>query len=93
MPLVEVFTLEQEIQTSMWQERLVALLAAFFGAVSVVLAGIGLYGSLAYSVARREHELGIRVAVGARAVHILQTVCSPVAIAVALTSVELRKTA
>jgi len=83
VPVVEVFTIEQEIQTSLWQERLVALLAAFFGAVSIVLAGIGLYGSLTYTAAQRVHELGIRVAVGAQASHIVRTVCWPIAIAVA----------
>ena len=83
VPLVEVFTIEQEIQTSLWQERLVALLAAFFGAVAIVLAGIGLYGSLTYTVAQRVHELGIRVAIGAQASHIVRTVCRPIAIAVA----------
>lgn len=83
VPLVEVLTIEQEIQTSLWQERLVALLSAFFGIVSIVLAGIGLYGSLTYSVAQRTHELGIRVAVGAQVRHIVQTVCAPVAMAVA----------
>lgn len=62
---------------------MVALLSAFFGAVSIVLAGIGLYGSLTYSVAQRTHELGIRVAVGAQVRHIVQTVCSPIAMAVA----------
>lgn len=82
VPLVELFTIEHEIQTSLWQERLVALLAAFFGAVSIVLAGIGLYGSLTYTVAQRVHELGIRVAVGAQASHIVKTVCWPIAIAV-----------
>jgi len=83
VPLVEVFTLEQEIQTSLWQERLVALLAAFFGVVSIVLAGIGLYGVLTYTVTQRAHELGIRVAVGARASHIVRTVCAPIVAAVA----------
>jgi len=83
VPLVEVATLEQEIQTSLWQERLVALLAAFFGVVSVVLAGIGLYGSLTYSVTQRKHELGIRAAIGAQVRDIVRTVCAPIAVAVA----------
>ncbi|HEY2018790.1 MAG TPA: ABC transporter permease [Bryobacteraceae bacterium] len=83
VPLVETFTVEQEIQASLWQERLVALLAAFFGAVSILLAAIGLYGTLTYSVAQRAHELGIRVAIGAQVMHIVRTVCSPIAIAVA----------
>jgi predicted permease len=83
VPLLEVLTLDEEVRTSLWQERLVALLSAFFGVASVVLAAIGLYGALAWSVARRRHELGIRVAVGARVRHILETVCSPMAVAVA----------
>ncbi len=75
MPIVEVTTLEQEVQNSLWQERLVALLSLFFGITAAVLAGIGLYGALAYSVMRRTRELGIRIAVGAQARHIVQTVC------------------
>jgi len=75
VPLVEVATLEQEVQNSLWQERLVAGLAAFFSLVALLLAAIGLYGTLAYSVSRRKRELGIRIAIGARVTHILQTVC------------------
>jgi macrolide transport system ATP-binding/permease protein len=83
VPLIEVSTLEQEIQASLWQERLVALLSAFFGAIAIALAGIGMYGALAFSVARRTRELGIRIAVGARVRHIVRTVCAPVMVALA----------
>ncbi len=82
VPLREAITLEQEIQTSLWQERLVALLSAFFGAASALLAALGLYGALTYSVVQRTHELGIRVAVGARTSNIVRTVCSPIGLAV-----------
>lgn len=75
VPVVEVATLEQEVQNSLWQERLVAGLASFFSMVALLLAGIGLYGTLAYSVARRKRELGVRIAIGARVSHIIQTVC------------------
>jgi predicted permease len=84
VPLVEVLTLDQEVETSLWQERLVAILSAFFGGAAVLLAGIGLYGSLAYSVEQRRREIGIRVAVGARFGHIVRAVCSPIALAVSL---------
>lgn len=75
VPLIEVSSLEQEVQNSLWQERLVAGLASFFSMVALLLAGIGLYGTLAYSVARRKRELGIRIAIGARVRHIIETVC------------------
>ena len=83
VPLLEALTLEQEVQTSLWQERLLALLSGFFGIASVLLAAIGLYGSLAHSVAQRTRELGIRVAVGARFRHIVQTICGQLAAALA----------
>jgi predicted permease len=82
VPLLEVLTLDEEVRTSLWQERLVALLSAFFAVAAVMLAAIGLYGALAWSVTRRRRELGIRLAVGARIGHIVETVCSPMALAV-----------
>lgn len=82
VPLVEVSTLEQEVQNSLWQERLVTLLSAFFGIVSLFLAAAGLYGALAYSVARRTREMGIRLALGAAPRHILQTVSARMMVAV-----------
>ena len=63
----DVATMEQEIDTSLWQERLLAALSSILALVSTVLAGLGLFGMLAYSVSRRTREIGIRVAVGASA--------------------------
>lgn len=76
IPLIEVLTLEQEVQTSLWQERVVTVLSAFFGIVALLLSAIGLYGTLSYSVARRSRELGIRIAIGAQLRDIVQTVCA-----------------
>jgi predicted permease len=61
----DVATMEQEIETSLWQERLLSALSSVFGALSALLAGIGLFGMLAFAVSRRTCEIGIRMAVGA----------------------------
>jgi ABC-type antimicrobial peptide transport system permease subunit len=61
-----IFTQTELIYAQTIRERLLAMLAAFFGGVALLLAGIGLYGVLSYSVLQREREFGIRIAVGAR---------------------------
>lgn len=61
----EVNLLRDEAERSIWRERLVAQLAIAFAAVAVVLAAIGLYGTLSYYVSRNKRALGIRVAIGA----------------------------
>ena len=63
--VIEVRTLQEEINRTLVEDRLVVQLAGFFGAVALILACLGLYGSLSYSVARRTREIGIRIAVGA----------------------------
>jgi len=66
------------------QERLVALLAGAFGALGLLLAGLGLYGITAYAVAVRRSEIGIRMALGAVAGRIVQMVLGRVATLVAI---------
>lgn len=62
---VDMATMEQEIETSMWQERMLSALSQVFAALAALVAGIGLFGLIAFTLARRTREVGIRVAIGA----------------------------
>jgi ABC-type antimicrobial peptide transport system permease subunit len=70
----KVTTLERHVNASIVPERLIATLSGVFGALGALLAAIGLYGLLAYTVARRTQEIGIRMALGATRSNVLMMV-------------------
>lgn len=71
---LECHTLADQVNDSLVQERLLALLSAFFGTLALILAMIGLYGTFSYLVAQRQKEFGIRMALGAEPTSILALV-------------------
>ena len=66
LPIFRIRTLEAQTEQSLLRERLLATLGSFFGALALLLACVGLYGLMAYAVARRTGEIAIRLALGAR---------------------------
>jgi predicted permease len=74
LPLYDVRTQTERIERLLFNERLLARLASLFGVLALVLACVGLYGLLAYEVARRTKEIGIRAAMGAQNRDVLRLV-------------------
>jgi predicted permease len=74
LPLYDVKTETQQIEESLSTQHMFAQLSTFFGGLALLLASIGLYGLLAYSVGQRIHEFGIRMALGAQRGNILSMV-------------------
>lgn len=81
--VVTTFTpLKQQVEAALVQERMLAMLSGFFGALAIVLATLGLYGTAWYAVIRRRRELGIRLALGATPASLRRLVLSHAALLV-----------
>jgi predicted permease len=84
VPIVGLQTMDDQIGWSLRTERLIASLSAVFGGVALLLAVIGLYGVMAYTVTRRTREMGIRIALGASRVRIIAMVMREASVMVLL---------
>jgi predicted permease len=84
LPIYDMRTTDAQISNSLATERMIASLSAVFGFLATLLAAIGLYGVMAYSVAQRRREIGIRMALGAEPGWVIWMVMRDVLLLVAM---------
>ena len=73
-PVIQLRTMQEVISESIWRQHVSAFVLTIFAAIALVVAAVGIYGVIAYSISRRTHELGIRSALGASQSDVLKLV-------------------
>jgi predicted permease len=84
IPVLQTLTMSEQFDNNISQERILTTLCGFFSGLALLLAAVGLYGVMAQSVARRVREIGIRMALGARAGEVLWLILREVTVMVGI---------
>ncbi len=74
LPLLQITTIHDQVSNLISHDELVSTLTSLFSLLALLLAAIGLYGVMSYNVARRTNEIGVRLALGAQAAHVLHMI-------------------